>query len=93
MGKAGLRVIYRADSFIEAQLIVGLLESEGVAARTGGSELMDEFGASQRLLGPTEVIIKNEDLELATELVAAWRDGHGEAPPHEAPPEGGAPPS
>ena len=73
MGTPDLRVVHTAASFIEAQLLVGLLESEGVAARAAGSELMDEFSAAQRLLGPTEVVVKAEDLPHATEVVAAWR--------------------
>ena len=91
MGTVDLRVVHTAASFIEAQLLVGLLESEGVAARAAGSELMDEFSAAQRLLGPTEVVVKAEDLPHATEVVAAWREGPtDDAPPPEESP--GAPP-
>ena len=71
---------------------MGLLESEGVAARVAGSELMDEFSASQRLLGPSEVVVKAEDLALATDVVAAWRAGKAgaEQGPDDHRPEGGA---
>ncbi len=92
MSSLSLRVVHTASSYIEAQLLVGLLESEGVAARAAGSELMDEFGAAQRMLGPTEVVVKAEDLEFASEVVAAWRaqagDSSSEAPSADAPPSG-----
>lgn len=73
MRNPDIRVVHTAASYTEAQLLVGLLESEGVAARTGGSELMDEFSVAQRLIGPTEVIVQDGDLELAKDVVAAWR--------------------
>jgi hypothetical protein len=73
MSTNDLRVVHTASSFIEAQLLVGLLESEGVTARAAGSELMDEFSAAQRLLGLTEVVVKAGDFPKATEVVAAWR--------------------
>ncbi len=86
MTSLDLRVVHTADSYVQAQLLVGLLESEGVAARAAGSELMDEFSAAQRLIGPTQVVVKEEDLELASEIVAAWRDHNSAAPPSATPP-------
>jgi hypothetical protein len=86
MSSLDLRVVHTAASYIEAQLLVGLLESEGVAARAAGSELMDEFSAAQRLIGPTQVVVKQEDLELASEIVAAWRAYASEDPSSETPP-------
>ena len=47
---------------------------------------MDEFSAAQRLIGPTQVVVKQEDLELASEIVAAWRAYASEGPSSETPP-------
>lgn len=85
MRSRDLEIVHTAASYIEAQLLVGLLESEGIAARAGGSELMDEFSASRRLLGPTEVLVQAGDRELASDVVAAWLAGRVE---DDAPPEG-----
>lgn len=85
MRSRDLQVVHTASSFTEAQLLVGLLESEGIAARAGGSELMDEFSAARRLLGPTEVMVQAADAALAADVVAAWLAHRVEDPPSDGP--------
>lgn len=66
-------VVHVASSVPEAQILAGLLVSEGVPARVPGTELSDEFGMAMRL-GAGEVIVPTKHLEKAQEIVRAWRE-------------------
>ena len=72
-------VVHTAQSHTEAQLVEGLLKSEGIAALVPGSELSDEFGMAQKMSGAAEVVVLRRDLEAAKDIVAAWKA----APPAE----------
>ena len=67
-------VVHTASGFHAAQVLAGLLESEGIPAQVPGAELMDEFGMAQKLSGTAEVVVAREHLERAADIVAAWTD-------------------
>lgn len=66
-------VVHTAASQMEAQILAGLLQSEGVPARVPGTELNDEFGQAMRM-GAAEVIVPVAHLEAAQDIVAAWKE-------------------
>lgn len=68
-------VVHTAQSFPEAKILAGLLESEGVTAKVPGSELTDEFGMAMKMAGSANVIVLERDLEKAKDIVAAWEAG------------------
>lgn len=72
-------VVHTASSFHGAQILAGLLESEGIPAKVPGAELMDEFGMAQKLVGTADVVVAREDAEKAVDIVAAWNDREKEA--------------
>ncbi len=67
-------VVYTASGHTEAKILAGFLESEGITARVPGSELSDEFGMAQKLVGAADVIVLGRDLERAQDIVAAWKE-------------------
>lgn len=64
--------VYVAPSEAEAQILAGLLISEGLEARVAGDQLTDEFGMAMRM-GPVEVGVPEAQKEQALDIVAAWR--------------------
>lgn len=71
-------VVHTAKSFHGAQILAGLLESEGIPAKVPGAELMDEFAMGQKLVGTADVVVAREDAEKAVDIVAAWKDHKNE---------------
>ncbi len=66
--------VRRVATPFEAELIVGRLVSEGVAARSDGSTvLQDEWGSIQRVLGGglIRVYVPEADLARAEEILAS----------------------
>ena len=64
--------VYVAASEAEAQILAGLLKSEGLEARVAGENLSDEFGLAMRM-GTVEVGVPLSQSEQAKDIVAAWR--------------------
>lgn len=77
MSESEYVIVHTATGHIEAKLVQGLLEAEGIRALVPGSELVDEFAMGQRLVGTVEVVVLRDDLERARDVVEAWK----EAPP------------
>ncbi|MEM1448348.1 MAG: DUF2007 domain-containing protein [Planctomycetota bacterium] len=79
-------VIHTASGYMEAKLLAGLLEAEGIAARVPGSELTDEVGMARKLVAAADVVVPGGDVERARDIVAAWKesktptDDAGDAP-------------
>jgi hypothetical protein len=72
-------VVATARTPMEAQLIVSILESEGIPAYVGGSLLQDEFAMSQAMLGlsATTIEVPRQRLDEAKRALDAARDsGH-----------------
>ncbi len=67
-------VVHTASSFHSAQILAGLLESEGIPAKVPGAGLTDEFGMSQKLAGTADVVVTRDHLERAADIVAAWKE-------------------
>jgi hypothetical protein len=76
MGNTDLITVYVASNFAAAQLLCGLLLSEGLHARVAGEELSDEFGMSLKM-GTTEVGVPLAEKERADDIVAAWQESKG----------------
>lgn len=73
MSTSDFAVVHTAASQMEAQILMGLLVTEGVPARVPGSELNDEFGQAMKM-GPADVIVPLQHLEAARDIVAAWKE-------------------
>lgn len=73
MSSSDFAVVHTAASQMEAQILMGLLVSEGVPARVPGSELNDEFGQAMKM-GPADVIVPLQHIETARDIVAAWKE-------------------
>ena len=71
MAQSDLVTVYVAHSYMSAQLVCGLLKSEGLHARVSGEMLSDEFGLAMRM-GTNEVGVPLMEKELADDIVAAW---------------------
>ena len=76
--------MYVAPNQAAAQILAGLLISEGIQARVAGANLSDEFGMAQKM-GVGEVGVPQAQLEEAQDIVAAWREAAGEEPEGPAP--------
>ena len=70
--------VYVAASEAEAQILAGLLKSEGLEARVAGENLSDEFGIAMRM-GPVEVGVPEAQSAKANEIVAAWKEAAPES--------------
>ena len=73
MSSSDFAVVHTAASQMEAQILMGLLVSEGVPARVPGSEPNDEFGQAMKM-GPADVIVPLQHIETARDIVAAWKE-------------------
>ncbi|MNT07592.1 hypothetical protein D3C72_1423050 [compost metagenome] len=63
--------VYEPQDLIEAELLVGMLASEGVAAHLAGGHLLGAIGELPAcgLLG---LLVEDEDAERASRLIAAY---------------------
>jgi hypothetical protein len=68
-----------ADS-MEADVICGLLRTEGIACDHRQTDMGAGAGDAVGSVGPREILVRSEDLARAQELVAT-PDGADEAPP------------
>lgn len=70
-----VELIQLPNQFI-AEVVVGILKDEGVAAFVQGENLQDEFAASQRLIGNigTTIFVPEDSLARAQEVLAAARE-------------------
>ena len=75
-------VVHTAAGIHDAQIVAGLLKSEGIPARVPGEELTDEFAMSRKLSGPVEIVVPEENAREAADIVAAWKE-RGNGPPSE----------
>ena len=73
-----LVIVHTATSLQGAQILAGLLVSEGVRATVPGAELNDEFGMAAKMVGAADVVVRRGDLDRARDIVAAW-EARGEA--------------
>ena len=71
MGSTDLVTVHVAPSYMSAQLLCGLLKSEGLHARVAGDLLSDEFGMSQKM-GANEVGVPLAEKPQADDIIAAW---------------------
>jgi hypothetical protein len=75
-----LVVAHEAGSHLEAQILRGLLQAEGIAARVAGEELSDEFAQAARLTGGlAQVLVPRESLDQAQRILAAHAEAGAEA--------------
>ncbi|MCP5023848.1 MAG: hypothetical protein GY930_19045 [bacterium] len=79
MTESDLVTVHVAPSYGAAQIMCGLLKSEGLHARVAGDLLSDEFGMAQKL-GANEVGVPLSEKPLADDIIAAWKESRGEAP-------------
>ena len=73
--------IHQAGSLAEAQIIRGLLESEGLKVMLPGEELNDEFGAAYKMTGAMTLLVPEEQATRAKEILDVWKERAEEAPP------------
>lgn len=70
-------MVYAARNHAEAGLVMGLLRSEGVTVITRSLLGVPHLGAS----GPQELLVPEEDLARAQELIEAYMQGAEEPAP------------
>ena len=73
--------IHQASSLAEAQIVRGLLESEGLKVLLPGEELNDEFGGAYKMSGAMQLLVPSEQAEEARRILEAWKTKADEAPP------------
>ena len=66
-----MHTVFEADSSLEAQMILNLLEMEGVNGRLEGEYLQGGVGELQAM-GVVGVVVDDEDYALASKIVAEW---------------------
>jgi hypothetical protein len=69
-----MRIVYRADSLIDAHVAKGLLESEGIACHVSGGYLSGGIGELPPL-GLVQVLVAEEDEGRALDVLAVLRPG------------------
>lgn len=77
-GKVNLKEVYQAADAARAELVRGLLESEGIAAVVQGAELQGSLGpvlAGSTLPG---VYVRQEDVTSAREIIDHYEHGEQE---------------
>lgn len=69
-------VVHQARTPFEAQIVAGLLRQAGIPAQIEGSNALDEFTMSQRMmnLDSIEVRVPTDYLEEARERIEAARE-------------------
>ncbi|MDF1838319.1 MAG: hypothetical protein P1V35_10650 [Planctomycetota bacterium] len=71
MAQSDLVTVHVAPNYMAAQLLCGLLRSEGLHAHVAGDQLSDEFGMSLKLMS-NEVGVPLSEKARAEDIVAAW---------------------
>ncbi|PTU74657.1 putative signal transducing protein [Pseudomonas mangrovi] len=77
--------IYEPRDLMEAQMLVGMLETEGIEARVVGSDLLGAIGELPAL-GLLGLLVAAEQAERARSLIAAYNAAlpvPGDEPDHE----------
>ncbi|RUO40868.1 hypothetical protein CWE22_01335 [Pseudidiomarina aestuarii] len=69
-----MKLIYRADTIIEAQLLVGLLEQSGIAAHAGGHYLQGAVGDIAPV-GIANVFVGDDDEAAARDIIEGYERG------------------
>jgi hypothetical protein len=68
-----MRAVYQAEHLIDAHLVRGRLQSEGIQAWVRGEWLTGALGELP-LQGLLAVCVREQDQAAALELLAVWRD-------------------
>lgn len=74
-----MRVVYTAENLIDAHLVKGLLESEGLMAFVLGEHLTGGAG-DLPVMGLVSVGVAEVDLEAAERVLQEWRGGDDPLP-------------
>jgi hypothetical protein len=82
MESDGFTLLMTARTAMEARLVFGLLESEGIIVRVPGAMLADEWAASMQSAGlvGTDVLVAEQHLDKARQILADFRAAATEAP-------------
>jgi len=67
-----MKTVLHALNSLEAHMIKGLLESEGIAANILGEYLQGAMGELPAH-GLIRVVVNEEDFQLATDIIDDWR--------------------
>lgn len=81
-----MQVVYQAEHLIDAHLVRGRLQSEGIDAHVRGEWLSGAFGELP-MHGVLGVCVSDADVDAALALLATWRDEVGSEADE---PQGGA---
>lgn len=74
-----MRVVYEAENLIDAHLVKGLLESEGLLAFVRGEHLTGGLGELP-VMGLVAVCVADTDVAAADRVLADWRGGSESLP-------------
>jgi hypothetical protein len=67
-----MRVVYEAENLIDAHLVKGMLENEGIPAHVRGEHLTGALGELP-VMGLVAVCVVDTDWPEACEVIAVWR--------------------
>ncbi|MBF7730380.1 putative signal transducing protein [Pseudomonas sp. N040] len=77
--------IYEPENLLEAQMLLGMLASEGVSAHLTGTHLLGAIGELP-VAGLLGLLVADDEVQRASGLIAAYNAA--QPLPGEAPPEG-----
>lgn len=80
-----MHVVYEPENLIEAHLIKGLLEQAGIDAFVRGEYLSGAIGELPAM-GLIAVMVADEDLGAARDVIADWRSAAPDIPGEDNPP-------
>ena len=66
--------VYRAQGEVEAQMIRGLLESDGIESMLHGEAVRLTHGLTLDGLAVVDIVVRREDSERASAIIAAMSD-------------------
>lgn len=77
-----MRRVYEPENLFEAEMLVGMLASEGITARLSGQHLLGAIGELP-VAGLLGLLVMEDQAQRASELIAAYNQAQplpGEAP-------------
>ncbi len=69
-----MQCVFQADNVVEAELVKGLLESNGIACHSGGFYLQGAVG-DLAATGFAKLWVADEDSDSATQLIKGYENG------------------
>jgi len=72
-----MKIIYRASDIVEAHIVAGMLEAQGLDTHVGGHYLQGGIG-DLAPMGHANVFVRDEDTDAAQAIVEQYEGASGE---------------